>query len=113
MNNRETGNRFEGIAADYLERAGYKILERNYRDRSGEIDLIAKDGKYYVFVEVKYRENAKKGDPAEAVDGRKQLKIRNTARRYLYRHRLGESVPCRFDVVAILGQEIRLIRDAF
>ena len=113
MNKRETGSRFEEIAADYLQHAGYEILERNYRDRSGEIDLIAKDGSYYVFVEVKYRENASMGDPAEAVDARKQLKIRNTARRYLYRNRLGESVPCRFDVVAILGQEIRLISDAF
>ncbi|MBE5992278.1 MAG: YraN family protein [Paenibacillaceae bacterium] len=113
MNNRETGSRFEEVAADYLQHAGFEILERNYRDRSGEIDIIAKDGSYYVFVEVKYRENANMGDPAEAVDARKQLKIRNTARRYLYRNRLGESVPCRFDVVAILGQEIRLISDAF
>lgn len=112
-NHREVGNQFEDVAAAYLEDVGYVILERNYRDRLGEIDIVAKDGRYLVFVEVKYRMNLEKGDPAEAVHVQKQRKIRNAARGYLYRHHLGEDVPCRFDVVAILGQEIRLIKDAF
>lgn len=112
-NLRKVGSEFEDMAANYLENNGYVILERNYRDRFGEIDIIAEDGRELVFVEVKYRRNLEKGDPAEAVHYIKQQKIRNTAKRYLYRHHLGEDIPCRFDVVAILGQKIRLIKDAF
>jgi len=97
-NNREIGSEFEDAAAAYLESKGYVILERNFGDRKGEIDIIAKDGKELVFIEVKYRRNLEKGD---------------AAKRYLYRCHLGEDIPCRFDVVAILGQEIRLIKDAF
>ncbi|MFV0240439.1 MAG: YraN family protein [Lacrimispora sphenoides] len=112
-NNREIGSEFEDTAAAYLESKGYVILERNFGDRKGEIDIIAKDGKELVFIEVKYRRNLEKGDPAEAVHFLKQRKIRDAAKRYLYRCHLGEDIPCRFDVVAILGQEIRLIKDAF
>ena len=112
-NHREVGIEFEDAAAAYLEKNGYVILERNYRDRLGEIDIIAKNGIELVFVEVKYRRTLEKGDPAEAVHLLKQRKIRNAAKGYLYRHRLGEDIPCRFDVVAILGEEIRLIKDAF
>jgi len=112
-NLRQVGNQFEEMAASYLQDAGYEILDRNYRDRLGEIDIVARDGRYLVFIEVKYRANSEKGDPAEAVHGRKQRRIRNGARGYLYRHNLGEDIACRFDVVAVLGQEIRLIKDAF
>lgn len=66
-NHREVGRQFEDAAAAYLESKGYVILERNYGDRKGEIDIIAKDGKELVFIEVKYRRNLEKGDPAEAV----------------------------------------------
>lgn len=110
---REIGNEYENMAASYLQNSGYIILERNYRDRLGEVDIIANDGRELVFVEVKYRNNLSKGDPAEAVDKRKQTRIRNGARGYLYRHQLDEDIPCRFDVVAILGKDIRLIKDAF
>ncbi|WP_415067740.1 YraN family protein [Lacrimispora sp.] len=112
-NSRQVGNQFEEMAASYLQGAGYEILERNYRDRLGEIDIVARDGRYLVFIEVKYRTSSEKGDPAEAVHSRKQRRIRNGARGYLYCHGLGEDVACRFDVVAILGHEIRLIQDAF
>lgn len=112
-NHREVGNEFEDVAAVFLEENGYEILERNYRDRLGEIDIIAKNGIELVFVEVKYRRTLEKGDPTEAIHLLKQRKIRNAAKGYLYRHRLGEDIPCRFDVVAILGEEIRLIKDAF
>jgi putative endonuclease len=112
-NNRQIGSEFEKAAAAYLESKGYVILERNYGDSKGEIDIIAKDGRQLVFIEVKYRRNLEKGDPAEAVHVLKQKKIRDAARRYLYRHHLGEDISCRFDVVAIMGQEIRLIKDAF
>jgi putative endonuclease len=111
--NREIGTEYETIAADFLQKTGYEILERNYKNKMGEIDLIAKDGKDLVFIEVKYRKDLSKGDPAEAVNNKKQIRIRNAARGYLYFCHLGEETSCRFDVVAILGQDIRLIRDAF
>ena len=113
MNKREIGSGYEEMAAAYLIEQGYTILERNFRERYGEIDIIARDGEYLVFVEVKYRKNEKNGDPAEAVGAYKQQRIRRTAQYYLYKKRMGTETPCRFDVVAILGREIRLIRDAF
>ncbi len=86
----------------------------NYRSRSrNEIDIIAKDKGCLVFVEVKYRRDGRKGDPAEAVDAGKQSRIRRAACQYLYEHPQFQPFPCRFDVVAILGEEIRVISDAF
>lgn len=96
-----------------MEKQGLVILERNFRSRNGEIDLIAKDGAYLVFVEVKYRATAAKGDPAEAVSFYKQNHIRRTAQYYLYSRRYGEDTPCRFDIVSMLGSEIRWIKNAF
>lgn len=113
MNKRQVGSSYEEIAAAYLRTQGFEILVKNYRCRQGEIDLIARDGRYLVFIEVKYRADSRKGDPAEAVTGLKQAHIRNTARYYLYSHQYGEDTPCRFDVVSILGEEIRLISNAF
>ena len=66
-NKRETGTRKEELAADFLTRRGVKILERNFRCRQGEIDLIGMDGQYLVFVEVKYRKTARNGMPAEGL----------------------------------------------
>lgn len=113
QNRRRTGTRYEQRAADYLRAQGIRILEQNFRCRDGEIDLIGRDGRYLVFVEVKYRRNRAKGDPSEAVNGPKQQRIRRVARVYLYRHRYGADMPCRFDVVSILDGEIRWIQDAF
>ncbi len=114
MNNKRTvGSRYEEEAAAFLQHKGFQILEKNYRDRYGEIDIIAKEEGYLVFVEVKYRSSLRNGYPEEAVDGRKQARIRHAAQYYLYKKRLGEDVPCRFDVVSIVGRELRLIRDAF
>lgn len=112
-NKRATGSRYEGVAAAFLEEKGFEILERNYRDRYGEIDLIARDGRYLVFVEVKYRSDRENGYPEEAVGPHKQERIRHAAAWYLYRNQYPEDTPCRFDVVSILGQRIRLIADAF
>ena len=118
MNKRKTGQEQEVKAACFLKTQGYQILERNYRCKKGEIDLIAREGQYLVFVEVKYRKDDKKGYPAQAVDQRKQQKIRKSAMIYLKKNHLTEKgldiyTPCRFDVVAIEGEEIRLYRDAF
>ena len=69
MNNRQTGNAYEQMAAEYLQKKGMIILDRNFRrGRNGEIDIVGRDGKYLVFVEVKYRRDGQTGDPLEAVD---------------------------------------------
>ena len=113
MNNRRTGSEYEARAAEYLTAKGYRILEKNFRCRQGEIDLIARDGSYLVFVEVQYRSSLAKGAPAEAVGPLKQRRIRQTAVFYLYSRGLGLDSPCRFDVVSITGNEILLIQNAF
>lgn len=113
MNKRALGTQYEEITAEYLTQQGAQILERNFRCRQGEIDLIIKDGAYLVFVEVKYRSSLKNGDPAEAVTSVKQERIRTAARYYLYQNRYGEDTPCRFDVIRILRGEINWIKNAF
>ena len=112
MNRRKTGQEQEERAARYLEEKGYQILEKNYRIRTGEIDLIARDGRYLVFVEVKYRRDNRMGDPLEAVDVRKQQRIYQTARHYLHQKRW-DQIPCRFDVIGITGTQICHIKNAF
>ena len=113
MNKRSLGKAWEEQAAEFLKREGCEILERNFRGRRGEIDLIVRDGRYLVFVEVKYRKNADSGFPEEAVDYRKQRIISRVAQEYLLKRRLYESTPCRFDVVAICGDRVRHIKNAF
>ena len=88
-------------AACFLKTQGYQILERNYRCKKGEIDLIAREGQYLVFVEVKYRSTNESGLPEEAVDLRKQRQISRVAAWYLTEKGLDIYTPCRFDVVAI------------
>ena len=113
MNKREVGGRQEEAAAAYLANLGYRLVERNYRCARGEIDLICRHGRYLVFVEVKYRADEGKGSPFEAVDSRKQGRIRPTAEYYLYSHGLPEDTPCRFDVVGILGENVEVMENAF
>ena len=112
MNKRVVGSRYEQVAGTYLEEKGYHILQYNYRNAFGEIDLIAEKDGYLVFVEVKYRRTGQKGDPAEAVDYRKQKKISKVAEYYCWKKRKLNQ-PCRFDVICVLGQEIRHIEHAF
>ena len=88
MNKRKTGTFYEKQAARYLESRGYKILWHSYRCRFGEIDLVARDGAYLVFVEVKYRSGRAMGEGSCAVDGRKQRRICYTAAWYLMEHHL-------------------------
>lgn len=113
MNQREVGTKQESRAAEYLEILGYHILERNFRCRFGEIDLIAKQDETYVFIEVKYRTSCKAGDPANAVDGKKQKKISKTADYYRMLHQIPWDRPCRFDVVAETPEEICVYTNAF
>ena len=96
--NRITGNLAENEACEVLKRKGFKILKRNFRNRFGEIDIIAKDDDITVFVEVKAKTGTFLGSPEEMVDKRKLSKIRNMAQAYLN----GLSVPCRIDVVAVV-----------
>ncbi len=111
MNKRAVGKQYEELAAAYLRGQGLTVVAQNWRCRSGEIDLICRDGRYLVFVEVKYRATARLGAPAEAVGYGKQQRIRRAAEYYLCRY--GKDIPCRFDVVSILGSEVEWIRDAF
>ncbi len=94
-----TGPRAEKIACDYLQRRGLTLVERNYRCRRGEIDLIMREGKTLVFIEVRYRRSDRYGSPAESVNDAKQARIVVTAQHYLAG--LGYTPPCRFDVLAL------------
>lgn len=113
MNKRAVGTAYEKRAGAYLEKQGYQIIEYNFRCRGGEIDIVARDGTYLVFVEVKYRRNEGAGNPLEAVNHKKQQIISKTASYYCLTHGYGEMTPCRFDVAAVLGNEISLIKNAF
>ena len=113
QNKRQTGAAYELKAEEYLIGNGYKILERNFRNRSGEIDLIAKKNGQICFVEVKYRTTSDFGNPLEAVDFRKQNQIRKVAMYYLMKNKLSEWTPCQFDVIAFVGEEMTHIENAF
>lgn len=112
-NNRQKGRENEERAVTFLENLGFLILEKNYRCSFGEIDIIAKENKYLVFVEVKYRKSLGKGTPHEAIDARKQRKIYQVAKFYMYQKGYPEEFPCRFDSVLILNDTIELIRHSF
>lgn len=96
-----------------MKQQGYRILQRNFYSRYGEIDIIAREGRYLVFIEVKYRNNTSHGLPQEAVSRKKQRTICKVANYYCLTHGIPENTPCRFDVVAILEEDIILLRDAF
>jgi putative endonuclease len=111
------GSEGERAAAEFLEARGYRILDRNYRTRLGEIDLVAEEGRILVFVEVKVRLNDRFGGPAAAITSAKQARIARLAQQYVMSRRLGER-PCRFDVVLIWGADpktrrIELLPGAF
>ena len=111
-NKRKVGANYEKIAGEYLISQGYEIIEYNFYSRFGEIDIIAKHNGFFVFAEVKYRENAGKGHPLEAISVQKQRTISRCAAYYLKKKHLCEQAV-RFDVVGILGEEVILIQNAF
>jgi len=111
------GEKGEKQAARYLKKKGYKVVTANYRCKYGEIDLIVRDADILIFIEVKTRTSTDFGDPAAAVDYRKQQQISKVAHHYLITHH-NDDVDARFDVISILsprGQktEIEHISDAF
>lgn len=97
----EQGQLAEQQAAEYLKRKGLTPLVRNYRCRSGEIDLIMQSHDSIVFVEVRFRRHTSFGGAAASVDRFKQQKLLAAAQHYLQRHNAFSS-PCRFDVVAVV-----------
>ena len=112
MNNRQISIEGENIAAEYLKKQGYRILERNYSTKVGELDIIAQDRDTIVFVEVKARENANFGQPIESITPQKVRHIIRTAQWYLSAKRKFNS-PCRFDVIEVLRGEVAHVKNAF
>ncbi len=90
----------EDIAAAWLSEHGYVIIERNYRRRFGEVDIIAKQGEYLVFIEVKTRSSSRFGTPFDAVTVKKQQQLSRIADDYLLHHGQANTL-CRFDVLAV------------
>ena len=105
---RITGDIGENFAVKYLEKRGYKILERNYHSRYGEIDIIAQDDQFIVFIEVKARKSFSRVSPADAVDYNKQKKICLTAMKYITETEC-ELQP-RFDVFELWLNEGRIYK---
>ncbi len=115
------GNIGEEAAVQAIKKRGYKIIARNYRTKMGEIDIIAKDGEYTVFVEVRLRKSNNFGSPADTIDRRKQQKIIKAAQLYAVKNNIYDA-PMRFDAVLInakvqngklLDSDIEIIKDAF
>lgn len=109
------GRRGEELARNFLEEIGYHILEKNYRTRIGEIDLISRDGNTLVFVEVKTRSSKQYGHPFEALTRKKCAQIARVALHYLNQHGLHDQ-PARFDVVGVMMGEkpkIEIVKNAF
>lgn len=98
--NKETGNKGEDLATDYLLKKGYRIIERNFRTRFGEIDIICYDSETLVFVEVKTKIGHDFGEPEEMVNKRKLSRVKRMGEVYLQNQKL--DVACRVDVVAIV-----------
>jgi len=112
---KKAGNYGETAAAGYLEALGYIILAKQFKAAHGEIDIIAKDGVYIVFVEVKYRRQTNFGGARQAVTPAKQRALASAAQSYLVKNGLME-MNCRFDVLEVFGREnlkINHIKDAF
>lgn len=114
---RDIGNKGEDIACKELKKNGYRIIVRNYNALIGEIDIIAKDKEYLVFVEVRLRKSDEYGTAAATVDIFKQRKIINAAKVYMKNNDLWDTLA-RFDVVSISGNpygkySVEIIKNAF
>lgn len=112
LRNRARGRWGEDLAAAHYERNGYRVVDRNWRSTTGELDLVVRDGDLYVFSEVKARRSDRFGPAAAAVGVDKQRRIRQLAVEWLRAHDLPH-VDVRFDVVAITGTRLDLIEAAF
>lgn len=112
-----TGQAAEEIGLRHLQAKGLELLERNFRTRLGELDLVMRDGPVLVFVEVRYRRRDAFGSGAESVDAHKRRRLLRAAQQYLQRHPQRGDAPIRFDVLSIGGPvaaaRVEWIRDAF
>ena len=111
------GKKSETEAVKHLKKLGYKIIEKNYKTKIGEIDIIAKDKDTLVFIEVKARNSAKFGNPKQAVTSKKQKKISMVALQYLKSIKKSNA-KARFDVVAVIKDKnkyysVEIIKNAF
>ena len=118
MSNKSLGSYGESLARQYLKDHGYRILEENFRNKLGEIDLIAQDGKTVCFVEVKTRQSLDQGQPYEAVNPWKIRKLSQMATFYLKHKYHSLEILSRFDVISILQEKegsckIQHIKNAF
>ncbi len=113
----QRGKAIESASRVYLQDHGLKFMEKNYRCRYGEIDLIMMDKQNLVFVEVRYRKNDLFGGAGQSIDANKQQRLQCTAETFLQKNQSMEFDGCRFDVVAVSGElpdyHIHWIRDAF
>lgn len=109
----QIGNRGEQRALEYLGGQGLTLLERNFRCRAGEIDLIMRDGEVIVFVEVRVRTHSEFGGALASITPAKQRRLARAAAHWLQRHRLTQRAACRFDVVAFEGERPHWLRQAF
>ena len=115
MDSTTRGREAEARAWQYLQERGLRLLQRNYRSRRGEIDLVLQDRDSLVFVEVRYRRQPRFGSGAESVDRHKQSRLIACAQHYLQTNPGMARQPCRFDVVSVSGSDepIEWIRNAF
>jgi putative endonuclease len=113
------GKKGEDIALSYLTEKGYELVARNYRfSRYGELDLVMRDGKYLVFIEVRTKKNKLYGSPLETIDYDKRRQIEKMAQLFLVKEKLSQDTFCRFDAIGIIlsnnnEPEIEHIQDAF
>lgn len=114
------GQEAEDLACRYLQERGLHLLERNYRCKRGEIDLVMRDTASIVFVEVRYRRSTRFGSGAESVDRHKQAKLTAAALHYIQANKTASRCPARFDVISITADprqeqqaEIQWIKNAF
>lgn len=112
MSTVDSGRRAEDRAAAFLEERGFRILERNYRCRLGELDIIAEDGDCLVFVEVRSRASSDFGDALEMVGKAKRRQVARVAQHFLHQRQPAHR-DIRFDVVGITGSRIEHVVDAF
>ena len=117
MNKRKMGEDIEFLVCEYLRSNGAGIIEKNYRCRQGEVDIIARDGRYLCFIEVKFRKDDRYGEPQEAVTVSRQKHICNVSKFYLYSKYKSLDLPVRYDVVAVFPSDniytVKWIKNAF
>lgn len=117
IESKKLGDIGEDIAENFLRSQGYRILKRNYRSSQGEIDIVAQDGEFLVFIEVKNYSPRSYGRAIGAVRKSKRESIIHAAQTYLYKEKIRDT-NCRFDVITINrrfdgSEDIELIKDAF